>query len=367
MTHVLPVRVAPRHPAIAALVALAALVAATLAAGPARAAAQWQLAPVATRVEFRGLSLVGDHVAWASGARGTVARSTDGGATWALHRVPGADSLDLRSIVGLGPEVAVTASAGPAENGQAKMYRTTDGGATWTQVYSTDQKGVFLDAMAFWDADHGIVQSDPVDGTFFLLTTDDGGRHWTRLPPAALPPTLPGEAAFAASGTCITVWGTGDVWIGTGGGARARVFHSTDRGRTWTVDDTPVHAGSSAAGIFAVAFRDAMHGVAVGGDYTKPRGASVNVALTDDGGRSWRAAAGPLVPAYLSGVAWVNDGSLLMATGLAGTALSSNAGAAWTLVDSVPMNAVRFNGRDFGVAVGPRGRLGRWGRFVDLN
>ena len=353
MTHALPVRIARRQPVIAALVVAA------LAAAPAPVAAQWQLAPVATRAEFRGLSLAGDHVAWASGARGTVARSTDGGATWTLHQVPGADSLDLRSIVGLGPDVAVTASAGPAENGQAKMFRTTDGGATWTQVYTTDQKGVFLDAMAFWDADHGIVQSDPVDGTFFLLTTDDGGRHWTRVPPAALPPTLPGEAAFAASGTCITVWGTDDVWIGTGGGARARVFHSTDRGRTWTVDDTPVHAGSSAAGIFAVAFRDAMHGVAVGGDYTKPHGATMNVALTDDGGRSWRAARGPLVPAYLSGLSYAGNGATLFAVGLAGTARSANGGESWAPVDTLPLNAVRF-GAAFGVAVGPRGRLARW-------
>ncbi len=330
-----------------------------LAALPVAAAAQWRLADAGTRAEFRGLSLTNDHVAWASGTQGTVARSVDGGAHWTLLHVPGADSLDLRSIAALGPDAAVAASAGPAENGQARMFRTTDGGATWTQVYATEQKGVFLDALAFWDADHGIALSDPIDGKLFLLVTDDGGRSWSRVPPDALPAALPGEAAFAASGTCVAVWGTHDVWIGTGGGAQARVYHSSDRGRSWRVADTPVHAGGSASGIFALAFRDADHGVAVGGDYTKPRGATANVALTDDGGRTWHAAPGMLVQAYLSGVTWQGSGQVV-AVGLAGTARSNNDGASWTMLDTLPLNAVRFRGSGFGVAAGPHGRLARW-------
>jgi len=330
-----------------------------LAALPPSAAAQWRMADAGTRAEFRGLSLVDGHTTWASGTRGTVARSTDGGATWTVLRVAGADSLDLRSIAALGPNAAVAASAGPAEHGQARIFRTTDAGATWTQVYATDRKGVFLDALAFWDADHGIALSDPIDGKLFLLRTDDGGRSWSPVPDAALPPALPGEAAFAASGTCVAVWGTRDVWIGTGGGARARVYRSSDRGRTWSVSDTPVHAGGSASGIFALAFRDAMHGVAVGGEYTKPHAPTVNVALTDDGGRSWHAARGPLVPAYLSGVSYTGA-RRLMAVGLAGTAVSTDDGESWTSVDTLPLNAVRARGDAFRVVAGPRGRLGRW-------
>ncbi|OYV91064.1 MAG: hypothetical protein B7Z73_05675, partial [Planctomycetia bacterium 21-64-5] len=198
--------------------------------------------------------------------RGTVARSTNRGASWTIDSVPGANTLDLRSIVGLSARVAVAASAGPAEKGQARIFRTADGGRTWTTTYTTDRKGVFLDALAFWDAQHGIALSDPVDGTLFLLTTDDGGQTWTRVPPGALPPTLGGEGAFAASNTSIALWGSRDVWIGTGGGAVARVFYSTDRGHTWAVSDTPVHSGSSASGVFAVAFRDARHGVWRDGD-----------------------------------------------------------------------------------------------------
>jgi photosystem II stability/assembly factor-like uncharacterized protein len=336
-----------------------ALAATALAAPVGVAHAQWKLATVDTRAEFRGLSVVGDHVAWASGTRGTVARSTDAGATWTLFHVAGADTLDLRSIVGLTERVAVAASAGPADAGQAKIFRTEDGGATWTQVYSTGVKGAFLDALAFWDADRGLALSDPVDGKLLLLLTADGGRTWTPVPPSALPPALPGEGAFAASNSSIALAGARDAWIGTGGAAAARVYHSTDGGATWTVVDTPVHAGMAAAGIFALAFRDAEHGVAVGGDYTKPHGATINAALTGDGGRSWHAAGGPLVDAYLSGVSWAGAANGV-AVGLAGTAVSTNAGESWTMVDSLPLNAVRFQSAKFGVAAGPRGRLARW-------
>jgi photosystem II stability/assembly factor-like uncharacterized protein len=179
---------------------------------------------------------------------------------------------------------------------------------------------------------------------------------------------LPGEAAFAASGTCLTVQGGSNAWIGTGGGATARVFRSTDRGRTWSVADTPVHAGNAASGVFSVAFADATHGVVVGGDYTKPKQPLDNVALTTDGGRTWRLAHGPLPPGYLSGVAFVpgTSGRSLVAVGLAGTARSDDAGESWMMVDSVAYNSVAFATRDDGWAVGPRGRIGKWAPTIPV-
>src|SRR5262249_11386613 len=153
---------------------------------------------------------------------------------------------------------------------------------------------------AFWDDQRGIALGDPIDQRLFILTTDDGGATWKRVSTESAPPLLPGEAAFAASGTCLTVLGSSNVWIGTGGGTRARVFRSTDRGRTWSVADTPVHAGNSASGIFSVAFADAMHGVVVGGEYTKPKMPFDNVALTTDGGATWIKARGPLPVGYMS-------------------------------------------------------------------
>jgi photosystem II stability/assembly factor-like uncharacterized protein len=235
---------------------------------------------------------------------------------------------------------------------------TQNAGSTWTRVFTTERKGVFFDAMGFWDASHGIVMSDPVDGKFVLLQ----GADWGFMSQDGLPPVLPGEAAFAASGTCLVVQGSSNAWIGTGGGARARVFRSTDRGKTWSVADTPIHAGTGASGIFSVAFVDALHGVVVGGDYTKAKEPLDNVALSDDGGRTWRLARGPLPPGYMSAVTYVpgTRGRTLIALGLAGTAKSSDGGESWTMIDSVAYNSVAFATPDAGWAVGPRGRIAKW-------
>ncbi len=294
---------------------------------------------------------------WASGTRGTVVRSVDGGRTWLADSVRGAGTLDFRAVHAHDGDAAFAASAGEAEKGLAKIYGTGDGGRRWELRYSTEQRGVFLDAIAFWDARNGVALSDPVDGRFFVLVTNDAGRTWNRLPPEGLPPVLAGEAAFAASGSALVVLGSSDVWIGTGGGGRGRVMRSTDRGRTWTVHDTPVHATGAAAGVFSLAFHDAERGVAVGGDYTQPNLAAVSVALTRDGGRTWAPAKAPPA-AYLSGVAYAGTPARLVAVGLAGTFVSRDSGQTWTQTDTVPLNSVRFRGRA-GFAVGPRGRVAR--------
>ena len=323
---------------------------------PALAAAQWTYVNSGTTAELRGLSVVTDRVVWASGARGTVLRSIDGGRTWTADSVPGHTALDLRAVHALNDGAAFVASAGEAEKGLAKILATGDAGRRWNLSYSTEQKGVFLDAIAFWDPKNGIALSDPVDSAFVLLVTADGGRSWTRIPPGALPRVLPGEAAFAASGSSLVLQGTSEAWIGTGGGGRARVMRSSDRGRTWTVVDVPVHAEGPAAGIFALSFLDARRGIAVGGDYTKPLLRAPSVALTFDGGRTWTPAAAP-PSAYLSGVSYASPNDVV-AVGLAGTFVSRDGGQHWTQTDTIPMNAVRFGGR-VGIAVGPRGRIAR--------
>jgi photosystem II stability/assembly factor-like uncharacterized protein len=326
-----------------------------------RTQAQWVSQQSGTNAEFRGLVATSASVVWASGTRGRVARTTDGGATWSVDSVPGASGLDFRAIAPRSDRLAWVISAGPAEQGQAQIFRTTDG-ANWVRQFTTAQTGIFLDAIAFWDDRHGIALSDPVGGKLFILATDDGGDTWAQVPVDAAPPVLPGEAAFAASGTCLVVQGSSNVWIGTGGGARARVFRSTNRGRTWQVADTPLHAGNAASGIFSLAFSDSRHGVAVGGEYSKPKQEFDNVAVTDDGGATWRRARGPLPRGYMSAVAFVpaSGGRQLVAVGLGGTARSDDAGESWAMVDTVAYNSVTFAPSGDGWAAGPRGRVAKW-------
>lgn len=327
-----------------------------LAPLPAIAAAQWTWISIPTVAELRGLSVVDSRVVWASGTQGTALRSADGGRTWSVDTVPGAATLDLRSVQAISDGAAFVASAGEAEKGLAKIFTTGDAGRHWRLAWSTTTKGIFLDAIAFWDARHGLALSDPIDDRFYVLRTNDGGRTWTRVPPENLPRHLPGEASFAASGSVLAVAGAADVWIATGGNT-ARVLHSSDRGVTWSFTDVPIHSAGPAAGIFSLAFFDTKRGIAVGGDYTQPQLTASTVAITSDGGRSWRRAASPPA-AYLSGVAFAGRATDVVAVGLAGTYVSRDGGDSWSRTDTVALNAVRALGRG-AIAVGPRGRIAR--------
>jgi photosystem II stability/assembly factor-like uncharacterized protein len=322
---------------------------------PSVVAAQWSYGSAGTIAELRGLSIARDGSVWVSGVHGTFARSTDRGRSWSADSVSGSALLDFRSLHAWDGATAIVASAGEAERGLARILSTADSGRRWTPRYSSDEKGVFLDAIAFWDARNGIALSDPVDGAFVILLTADAGATWNRVPAASLPPTLAGEAAFAASNGSIALSGDSLAWIGTGGGGRARVFQSRDRGATWKVVDTPIHADGPASGIFALAFFDARRGIAVGGDYTKRTLPSVSAALTFDGGETWSPAS--LAPAaYLSSVSYAESAEHLLAVGLAGTYVSYDGGWSWMQTDTVPLNAVRFRGGQ-GYAVGPHGRI----------
>jgi photosystem II stability/assembly factor-like uncharacterized protein len=301
-------------------------------------AAQWTIQRSGTVTEFRGLHAVSDRIVWAAGRGGVVARTTDGGNTWQADSIPGAASLFLVAVRALDRRrawVLGTAFNGPS---LARIYRTDDGGRTWRMQYENATPGVFLDGMMFWDPDHGIAFGDPMDGRFFLLVTGNGGNHWDRVPPARSPAAAAGEAAFAASGTAITIRGKREVWIGTGGGARARVLRSGDRGRSWNVFPTPQPAGP-ARGIFGLAFWDKRHGVAVGGDYQNRESSSDNLMLSDDGGATWRMAASPGLTGVQYGVADAGRRTLV-AVGPTGSSITNDGGITWRRLEGPGFNTV---------------------------
>lgn len=302
---------------------------------------------------MRGVSVVNARIAWASGSGGSVLRTTDSGASWQSVPVPDADSLDFRDVEAFDSMTAYVLSAG--EDG--RIYKTTNGGRTWRLLFRNTVKGAFFDCFDFWNRKTGLVMSDPVNGKFLLLRTEDGER-WTPIASAALPPITEGEAAFAASGTCLVTAGSRRALLATGGGAQARVFLSTDRGSSWRAAVTPVSAGAGSAGIFSLAFRDDMDGVALGGDYTKPDAES-DVALTVDGGKTW-APAGRT--SYVSGAAFVAKSSTIIAVGTKGTRVSDNRGVTWMTIDTLEYNAVQIAADGTGYAVGPRGRIARLSR-----
>jgi photosystem II stability/assembly factor-like uncharacterized protein len=322
---------------------------------------QWIAQESGTKARLRGLSVVNAEVAWASGTGGTFVRTTDGGKTWRAMAVPGAEALDFRDVHAVNENTAYLLSIG--EGDSSRIYKTTDGGANWTLQYRCPEPKGFLDALAFWDAAHGLALGDPVDGRYFVLATDDGGKNWSRIKADGLPPSLPGEGAFAASGTCLITGPDGLAWFGTGGAKAGRVFRSTDRGRTWTVHETPIRAGAS-SGIFSLAFRDAEHGIAVGGDYKKPDDSTDSVALTTDGGRTWSSARGPLPSGYRSAVTFLLGSSkaTLVAVGPNGSDASDDSGATWRRLGTTGFHAVGFAKDGTGWAVGEDGAIARFRR-----
>lgn len=313
----------------------------------------WRVEASGVTNELRGLSVVSATVAWASGAKGTVLRTTDG-ASWQAIQVADADKLDFRDIHAIDATSALVMSAGPGA--ASRIYRTDDGGTSWRLLATNQFAEGFWDAMAFWDADNGILFGDPVKGRFQTYLTADGGATWRQLESKGLD-ALESEGAFAASGTCLSVAGTRDAWIVTGGAQSSRVFHSSDRGASWQATALPIPAGAAARGAFSVGFLNPRLGIAVGGDYREPALAGINGARSEDGGKSWTPA--QILPAgYMSVVMPVaGTPASFVAAGLAGSGYSLDGGKSWTLLDRTPMNAVGFASPAVGWAIGPKGLL----------
>lgn len=316
---------------------------------------EWQPQTSGVTARLRGLSAVSEQVAWASGADGTILRTTDGGATWNARSIPGTGALDFRDIDAISDRIAYALSIGPGES--SRIYKTTDGGEHWTLQFASTDPQVFLDAMAFWDAQRGVAFSDSADGRFVILTTANGGRAWDRVPAARLPAALPGEGAFAASGTNVAVSGRDRVWIGTTAG---RVLRSADAGRTWAIAATPIHTAAS-AGIFSIAFRNSSEGIVVGGDSKKPGAAVENAATTRDGGATWTLVDTAGLRGYRSVVAWRPAGrAAAIALGPSGGDMSLDSGRTWTAIDGDGYDTLSFApGTRTGWAAGENGRVAK--------
>ena len=310
---------------------------------------QWIKQTVNTNASFRGLSIVNDKVIWASGTGGTVIRTIDGGKAWNVIAVPGAEKLDFRDIEAFDANTAYILSIG---NGDAsRIYKTIDGGTSWKAQFTNTNEKAFFDAIACWDAKNCIAMSDPVDGHYVFINTTDG-ETWKPIVSNQMPAAKEGEAAFAASGTCLYINPkNGDVFL-VSGGNDARVFKSTDRGKTWTSATTPIVKGTPGSGIFSIAFRNELHGMIAGGNYEKPNDAASTVAFTRDGGKTWQPGEG--LSGYRSAVAYIDDKTTI-AVGTSGTDVSTDRGATWKKIGSEDLNAVTAKGKNSVWAVGPKG------------
>jgi len=311
------------------------------------------------------VSPVNPQVVWASGRAGTFTVTTDGGQTWKAGVVPGAETLQFRDVQGFSAKVAYLMSIGTSgDPGDFRIYKTEDGGATWTLQFQNQLPGAFYDCFAFWTPGRGIAQSDSVNGVFPTLRTTDG-TTWQDIS-GNMPPALPGEGSFAASGTCVATQGGQNAWVATGASSIARILATRDGGDTWNAYDTPLVTGPS-AGAFTVAFRNPWNGIVGGGDLDPSDPNSAGTAISSDGGVTWTLTNPPPVTGAIFGLSYVgkngngggNDGRAVVIT-------ANEGGAAWTPDEGTTWNtlpgvsgfwSVAFASPKAGWLVGTGGRI----------
>jgi photosystem II stability/assembly factor-like uncharacterized protein len=292
----------------------------------------------------------GAIVIWTSGTNGKILRSADSGKTWRELHVEGGETLGFRGIQSFGSSTAYAMSVGT--EGKSRIYKTIDAGETWRLQYSDKRPEFFLDGLICRNQNECFAVSDPLDGKFLLLHTEDGVR-WQELPRESMPAALPNEGAFAASNSSLASCEDRELILGTGGPA-ARVFRSGDAGRSWNVVETPILSGSASSGIFSLRCSgDTI--VAVGGDYRNVTGSVRVAAYSPDHGATWKLAEqGPA--GFRSGVEIV-DGRTWVAVGPTGEDVSVDHGMHWKPWGSAALNAVFVLRGGMALGAGPEGAV----------
>lgn len=314
--------------------------------------------PSAASALLQAVHAVNAQVIWASGHKGTVVRSRDGGRSWERLETPAGDSLEFRDIHAVHADTAWILSAGSGP--KSRIYRTTNGGATWRLQFLNADTAAFYDCLSFGSSSTGVAYGDASQQRTNILRTEDAGRTWKLLAPTAVPAPLPGEGAFAASGLCVVHGDANTVYIATGSPG-ARIFRSRDGGRRWTTENTPFARGIS-AGLSGLSFADAQRGIAVAGDMNRLRTDSAQsvVGITTDGGRTWSMRSRPPRPGALAGVTWVPGAGpgAAVAVGFGGAFYTLDEGRSWTTITTDVTTGVSAVGRQVWIG-GANGKLWR--------
>lgn len=361
---------------------------------PAAGQSVWQLEDSGTKANLRGVFSVDGKVAWASGARGTVLRTVDGGAHWQQCTVPDVEAdgvmLDFRGVQAWDAQTAIVMASGPGD--KSRLYKTTDGGINWDLLISNPDKDGFWDAIKMTSRRTGYVIGDAVKGPFVLehhtierrpmafplYTTQDGGESWHRIDGNLLYAKLDevGDAAesiFAASNSALLSLGPMDETLFITGGLSGSLHHVRFPNGTVPLlckgpcamesrSDTALGTGKTAGGFSLGAHWDRAAGpviVAVGGDFNRPDAtegtASTCVLSTDTKGGEFRCRASSVPPhGYRSSVEWSEALDAWIAVGTNGSDVSRDEGKTWKRLDDGNWNAVSLP-----FVVGPKGRIAK--------
>jgi len=309
-----------------------------------------QLVATGPDVSLRGLSVVTNNIIWVSGSAGTVGRSLDGGSTWKWMKVKGYEKTDFRDIEAFDGKQAVLMGIGAP----AYILKTTDSGAHWRLVYKDETKGMFLDAMEFWNEQSGIVVGDPVNKKIFIARTFDGGYSWRGIPEKNYPVADSGEAMFASSGTNVRKLNKQQAVFVTGG-SKSRLFIRDKK------IELPFEQGKETGGANSIALKNERNMVVVGGDFTNKEDTLKNCFITTDGGNSWTPPS--ISPhGYRSCTEYINKKNWVCC-GPTGVDYSSDDANNWNWISKEPFHVCRKAKK--GKAVFFAGSGGRIGKLID--
>ncbi len=350
-----------------------------------RAFAQWEMQHSDTTVDLRGIESVGGGVAWASGTRGTVLRTEDGGYLWqGCTTPPGAGQLDFRGIQAFDENTAIVMSSGKGD--LSRLYKTTDGCQSWKLLFTNPDQDGFWDSIVMADRQHGWLLGDPVHGSFVIGETHDGGSSFSGFGGESSQGNGGGEGgleaggrgAFAASNSSLAhrtptpssaPCALPLLYFGTSGPDGAVVLRAAGSppgcasgARQWSRSVVPMAGGSSTAGVFSLALRDDRHLVAAGGDYRKPGSRQGTAAFSSDGGQHWQPAQTP-PHGYRSAVAYDAASRAWIAVGPNGSDDSTDDGRNWRPLrpgpEDQPGSDRDWNALSLPFVVGPHGRIGK--------
>ncbi len=301
------------------------------------------------KISMRGLSVVNDKVIWVSGSEGSVGRSIDSGTTWKWITVKGFEKTDFRDIEAFDDMTAVI--MGIAD--PAYILKTVDGGDSWKVVYENKTKGMFLDAMHFWNEISGIVIGDPIDDKIFIARTFDGGTTWQSIPPQHFPLAAKGEACFASSGTNIAALNLSEAVFVTGG-LLSRLFIRNDK------FEMPLLQGKESTGANSVAVKNVKKKqtiIVVGGDFTTKDSTTKNCCITKDGGKTFTVP--DIAPhGYRSCVEYLQKKNWL-SCGLNGVDYSNDDGKTWNWISKESFHVCKKAKKGKAVFFAGNGKIGK--------
>jgi len=297
-----------------------------------------------TKTSIRGLCVVNDKIIWASGSNGMVAKSVDGGNSFSWIQVPNFEKRDFRDIEAFDSNTAIIiAIAEPAQ-----ILKTIDGGKHWNIVFGDSTKGMFLDAMSFYNDKNGVVVGDPVNNATFIATTNDGGNTWEKAN-KNLTILDSGEAFFASSGSNIVYQKNKMLFVS--GGKKSNLYYNKKK------YEIPILQGFESTGANSIdVYKN--NAIIVGGDFSKDSSIANNCVLVDLKKMIFtQPKTSPT--GYRSSVVYV-DQNMAIACGLNGVDISNDAGLNWIKISNDGFHVVKKSKKGKALFLaGSKGRIAK--------